>query len=192
MPKTGTSTFWLDICFRLIFSKHLHRFCRLDVFSGYSTMRQKGSIFHLGPAWVRLTPFATLPTSRFKVLLGWRSAMDSGRARRRDARRPIGAAGVVTPGHAMTPGVDERPGVVWFVGATTTCLRTIPMQHRPKKTVQVRIFWNILENFKCVPRTELVESWQIFFKDLVSSYAVPVLEGEVNGIYMNLHCKDGI
>lgn len=65
-------------------------------------------------------------------------------------------------------------------------------QHRPKKTVQVRIFWNILENLKCVPRTELVESWQIFFKDLVSSYAVPVLEGEVNGIYMNLHCKDGI
>lgn len=40
--------------------------------------------------------------------------MDSGRARRRDARRPIGAAGVVTPGHAMTSGVDERPGVVWL------------------------------------------------------------------------------
>ena len=37
-------------------------------------------------------------------------------------------------------------------------------QHRPKKTVQLRIFWNILKNFKCVPRTELVESWQIFLK----------------------------
>ena len=166
MPKTGTSTFWLDICFRLIFSKHLHRFCRLDVFSGYSTMRQKDSIFHLGPAWVRLTPFATLPTSRFKVLLGRRSAMDSGRARRRDARRPIGAAGVVTPGHAMTPGVDERPGVVWFVGATTTCLRTIPMQHRPKKTVQVRIFWNILGKFQMRTKNRTSRILADFFERL--------------------------